>query len=246
AHIFFARRIGMDYAGVMAQLKKLGTAQTAKTYGRHGAAKSFGVSFADIYKLQKQIKQDHALAERLWASGYTEAQVLGALVADPSKVTAALADQWIKTAGSNMYLAGLVAKSPVAQKKMLEWMKSPKEMYRAAGYHMLGVMMRDDGALPDADCRRILQTIEKEIHSSPNRARYAMNNALIGIGSYRPALTQEALAAAKRIGKVDVDHGDTSCKTPEAVETIQKVVAYEARKKRKGAQGGQRRALKKA
>lgn len=98
---------------------------------------------------------------------------------------------------------------------------------------MLGVMMRDDAALPDADCRRILQTIEKEIHSSPNRARYAMNNALIGIGSYRPALTQEALAAAKRIGKVDVDHGDTSCKTPEAVETIQKVVAYEARKKGK-------------
>lgn len=226
----------MDYAGVMAQLKKLGTAQTLKTYGRHGGAKSFGVSLADIYKLQKQIKRDHALAERLWDSGYTEAQVLGALVADPSKVTAALADKWIKTASWYMvadYLAGLVAKSPVAQKKMLEWMKSPKEMYRAAGYHMLGVMMRDDAALPDADCRRILQTIAKEIHSSPNRARYAMNNALIGIGSYRPALTQEALAAAKRIGKVDVDHGDTSCKTPEAVETIQKVVAYEARKKGK-------------
>ncbi|MGH9796447.1 MAG: DNA alkylation repair protein [Candidatus Acidiferrales bacterium] len=235
----------MDYAGVMAQLKKMGTAQTAKTYSRHGGSKSLGVRFADIYKLQKQIKQDHALAERLWASGYTEAQVIAALVADPSKVTAALADKWIKTAAWYMpvdYLAGLVAKSPVAQKKMLEWMKSPKEMYRAAGYHILGVMMRDDAALPDADCRRILQTIEKEIHSSPNRARYAMNNALIGIGSYRPALTQEALAAAKRIGKVDVDHGDTSCKTPEAVETIQKVVAYEARKKgkAKGAASGAR------
>lgn len=226
----------MDYAGVMAQLKKLGTAQTAKTYARHGSAKCFGVRFADIYKLQKQIKQNHPLAARLWASGYAEAQVIAALVADPRKVTAALADKWIKTAdsyGMADYLAGLVAKSPVAQKKMLEWMKSPKEMHRAAGYHMLGVMMRSDAAPPDADCRRILQTIEKEIHSSPNRARYAMNNALIGIGSYRPALTQEALAAAKRIGKVDVDHGDTACKTPEAVETIQKVVAYEARKKGK-------------
>ncbi len=226
----------MDYAGVMAQLKKLGTAQTAKTYSRHGGSKSFGVRFADIYKLQKQIKQNHALAERLWASGYGEAQVLAALVADPGKVTAALADKWIKTAGSYGvadYLAGLVAKSPVARKKMDEWMKSSKELYRATGYHMLGVMMREGATMSDDDSRRILQTIEREIHASPNRARYAMNNALIGIGSYRPALTQEALAAAKRIGKVEVDHGDTSCKTPEAVETIQKVVAYEARKKGK-------------
>ncbi len=226
----------MDYAGVMAQLKRLGTAQAAKTYARHGASKMFGVSFANIYKLQKQIKHDHALAAKLWASGYGEAQVLAALVADPAQVTSSLADQWIKTAdsyGTADYLAGLVAKSPVARKKLQQWMESPKEVYRTAGYHMLAVMLGHGAAVSDADCRRILQTIEKEIHSSPNRARYAMNNALIGIGSYRPALTQEALAAAKRIGKVEVDHGDTSCKTPEAVDTIQKVVAYEARKKGK-------------
>ena len=227
----------MDYATAMAQLKKLGTAQTVKTYARHGGSKMFGVSFANIYKLQKQIKQDHAVAERLWASGYSEAQVLAALVADPAQVTSSMAEQWIKTADSYAtadFLAGLVAKSPVAQKKMQQWMKSPKEVYRTAGYHMLAVMLRDGAAISDADCRRILQTIEKGIHSSPNRARYAMNSALIGLGC-RPGLTAEALAAAKRIGKVHVDHGDTCCKTPDALEMIPKALAWQQRKKKKTA-----------
>jgi hypothetical protein len=81
---------------------------------------------------------------------------------------------------------------------------------------------RDD--ISDADCRAILKTIEKEIHDSPNRARHAMNSALIAIGIYRPALTQEAIAAARRIGKVEVDHGETSCVTPDAVPYIQKTL----------------------
>lgn len=228
----------MDYAAAMAQLKKLGTAQSVKTYRRHGAGKTLGVSFANIYKLQKQIKQDHALAAKLWASGYADAQVLAALVADPAKVTSSMADQWMKIAdsyGTVDYLAGLVAKSPDAQKKMQQWMESPKELPRTAGYHMLAVMLRDGAAVSDADCRRILQTIEKEIHSSPNRARYAMNTALIGIGGYKPALTKEALAAARRIGKVEVDHGDTCCKTPDALEMIPKALAWQQRKKKKTA-----------
>jgi hypothetical protein len=32
----------------------------------------------------------------------------------------------------------------------------------------------------------------------------------------------DAVAAATRIGKVDVNHGDTNCKTPEAVFYIEK------------------------
>jgi hypothetical protein len=45
-------------------------------------------------------------------------------------------------------------------------------------------------------------------------------------------LRDEAIAAARRIGKVEVDHGDTDCKTPDAVEYILKV---EARRKKPSA-----------
>jgi hypothetical protein len=59
-----------------------------------------------------------------------------------------------------------------------------------------------------------------------------MNNALISIGIRNPKLRKQAIAAAKRIGKVDVDHGETSCKTPDAAPYIAKAAAYGAKKKK--------------
>ena len=71
---------------------------------------------------------------------------------------------------------------------------------------------------------KILATIEKEIHRSANWARRAMNSALIAIGVYKPALRKKVIEAAKRIGKVEVDHGETSCRTPDAIGYIEKVL----------------------
>ena len=51
-----------------------------------------------------------------------------------------------------------------------------------------------------------------------------MNGALIALGAYKASLRKDVIAAAKRIGKVEVDHGETACKTPDAVEYIAKVV----------------------
>ena len=47
---------------VLARLRSLGSAQTRKTYGRHGVTgKMYGVKYGDLYKLVKQIKVDHGL-----------------------------------------------------------------------------------------------------------------------------------------------------------------------------------------
>ena len=74
----------MTYLEVMKELKALGTAQNRKVYKRHGAGENlYGVSFADLDKLQKKIKIDHELAEKLWASGNTDAQSLATMIIDP-------------------------------------------------------------------------------------------------------------------------------------------------------------------
>ena len=52
-----------------------------------------------------------------------------------------------------------------------------------------------------------------------------MNQAVIMIGGRSPALRKAALASAKRIGRVEVDHGDTACRTPEAGPYIEKMWA---------------------
>lgn len=69
-----------------------------------------------------------------------------------------------------------------------------------------------------------LKEIEQTIHSQPNRVRYAMNNFVIAVGiSYLP-LHEEAIRVANAIGKVSVDMGETSCKTPLATSYIQKAI----------------------
>jgi len=49
-----------------------------------------------------------------------------------------------------------------------------------------------------------------------------MNNVLIAIGLRNEFLEKRAVETVIRIGKVEVDHGDTSCKTPDAVVYIAK------------------------
>ena len=70
-----------------------------------------------------------------------------------------------------------------------------------------------------------MDRIEREIHGRKNRVRDAMNSALIAIGIRNERLEETALAAAARIGRVEVDHGETNCTTPAATAYIRKAVA---------------------
>ena len=83
-----------------------------------------------------------------------------------------------------------------------------------------------DESIADSWFAERLVQIEKNIHSAPNLQRYLMNNALIAIGCRNAVLRKSAAAAAKRLGKIEVDHGDTDCKTPDASESIEKSWAH--------------------
>jgi 3-methyladenine DNA glycosylase AlkD len=219
----------MNAKEILATLKKAGKPSTAAIYKRHGSGNNvFGTLSSEIGKLQKKIKVDHALALELWKTGNAEARMLALQVADPEKVSRADADRFVKDGPVRFvdsYLSGLLARSPGADKTMRDWMKSADESTREIGYAILSARLKQDaGSVSDADAAAALATIEKEIHRSPNWARRAMNSTLISIGIYKPALRKKVFEAAKRIGKVEVDHGETSCKTPDAIPYIEKAL----------------------
>lgn len=220
----------MTFDQTMAALKKLGTAQNRKIYARHGAGENmFGVSFANLNALRKQIGTDHPLADQLWRTGNVDAMSLATMIADPDAFTAGTADEWLRQVDYSVLgglLAGVIARSRLAPRKIAKWTRSKQELTRQTGYDLLcGTLKESPDALDDGTCSEYLQTIEEQIHASPNMARYAMNQALIAIGIYKPALRAAAIATAKRIGKVEVDHGETNCKTPDAVAYINKAAA---------------------
>jgi 3-methyladenine DNA glycosylase AlkD len=225
----------MSLAEAMTALERAGSAQTRKTYARHGAVEPmFGVSFATIKTLVKRIGVDHELAIQLWNTGNHDARVLAMKIADPAHIKPSDLDRWAKETRMRMcggYVAMLAAEGPHAQVKVREWLASTDATMRENGWKLVGMCATLDEKAPDDWFAKRIEQIEKSIHSAPNDERAAMNMALITIGGRSAELRKAATAAAKRIGKVEVDHGDTECKTPDAVAYIYKMWAHATAKK---------------
>jgi hypothetical protein len=89
----------------------------------------------------------------------------------------------------------------------------------------------ESGGLDDAFFAERVRAVELGMAAAPNRTRYAMGLAMICIGLRGAALEKQVLAAVKRLGPIEVDHGETGCRTPDIAEYIAKTKAYRARKK---------------
>lgn len=224
----------MSLSDVMAILEKLGTEQTRKTWARHGArGPMFGVLFGELFKLMKRIDVDHELARELWATGNVDARNLAMKIADPLAMTSDELDRWAIETPMRMcslYVATLAAEGPHARNKVREWLDSSNERLRASGWTLLGRLSDLDESFPEDQLVRGVEVIEKSIHSAPNEVKGDMNRALITIGGRSSAMRKAVLSAAKSIGEVALDHGDTACKTPDIAQTVEKMWARSAAK----------------
>jgi 3-methyladenine DNA glycosylase AlkD len=216
----------MSLKEAMAALEKAGSAQARKTYTRHGASEPmFGVSFGDLKKLLNQIKIDQELAEALWDTGNFDARNLAAKVCDPANFPPKVLDAWAATPIAWVwggYVGQIAAEGPHGKAKAEKWLAAKDDATKSAGWCAVGAMAMIDEATPDSWFADRLAEIEKGIRAASNRHKYLMNNALIAIGCRSAALRKAATAAAKRLGTIEVDYGDTECKTPDAIERLEK------------------------
>lgn len=217
------------------ELERLGTAQTRKTYLRHGACEPlFGVKFGDLRPIAKRVGVNQEIADALWATGNMDAMTLALLVADPKQMKSRQMDTWLKSANYSLLfsmLAGVVARSPHALSKWKKWSAAKNEKSLSAAYALLASwLVQDAAAVPGSCIEDALAAIESSIHEAPNQARQTMNQALIAIGIYREKERKRVYQVAKKIGKVEVDHGQTSCKTPDAATYIDRALASSRRK----------------
>jgi 3-methyladenine DNA glycosylase AlkD len=208
----------------MNELERAGTAQNRKVYARHGIGeRMFGVSFAALRALARTIMVDHELARGLWATGNHDARVLATMVADPERLDRRTLDRWSKELDNYVItdaLAQMVSRSALLREKLEDWTTADDEWLGRAGWRLLSYLALEHDDVSDDLFEERLGVIESEIHGRPNRTRDAMNGALIAIGLRNSKLEKKAVAAAKRIGKVEVDHGETSCETPDAAAYI--------------------------
>lgn len=190
----------------------------------------FGVKYGDLNPLAKKIKVDHSLAKALWKTGNGDARTLALMIADPSAATKAGLESWAKDLGCYAHadaLGKFAARTPHAQDLLEAWTSADHEWIERAGWHLLAELATHDD-LDDPFFARCLKQIGSRIQGSKNFVKDAMNTALIAIGGRSEALRPQAEAVATKIGRVEVDWGETSCETPPAIPYIAKIWAHKA------------------
>ena len=216
---------------VMKSLERAGNPLRIQTFANHGAPpeQMFGVSVADMKVIAKKIKGEQELAYALFETGNGDAQYLAGMVADGAPMTKSLLDKWARGSIWQMvseYTVPWVAtESDHARNQALKWMKAKKESVATSGWNTYSghVTVTPDDELDLDEIAGLLDQVEDEIDSAMNRVRYTMNGFIIAVGGGVKPLSKRAKAVAKKLGKVDVQMGGTSCKVPLALEMITKI-----------------------
>jgi 3-methyladenine DNA glycosylase AlkD len=157
------------------------------------------------------------------------------MIADAGRMTAKQLDAWARDLDNYVIsdaFSGLVARGPHARRKAETWSGRRGEWVSATAWNVMSSLALNEEDLADAWCADQIAIIAREIHDRPNRTRHSMNNALIAFGVRNPKLEKKARAAAKKIGPVAVDHGQTSCQTPDADAYMTKTLEHRKKRKR--------------
>jgi 3-methyladenine DNA glycosylase AlkD len=229
----------MTATDILNEIEPLGTEQYRKILSKHGVGDAcFGVKIEDLKKIQKRVKKDYQLALDLYATGIYDAQYLAGLIADDMQMTKKDLRRWALGAGCDALcqftVAWVATGSKHGRELALEWIDAKKERVAIAGWATLSGLVStiDDADLDLAELKALLARVEKTIHQQPDRVRYAMNGFVIAVGSYVKPLHDMAMTTARKIGRVEVDMGDTACKVPYAPEYIEKATARGIKKRK--------------
>ncbi|MBU1177887.1 DNA alkylation repair protein [Patescibacteria group bacterium] len=165
-----------------------------------------GASVKSIREVAKETGRDHQLALDLWKTGIAEARILAAIIMDPEKITAKQIDSWVKDLDSwdiNDQMCMNFDKSPLAWKKLYDWVKSEQEFTKRAGYTMIACLAWHDKEAEDKKFVETLPLIKKAATDERNMVKKAVNWALRNIGKRNLALNKIALKTAKEIVRLD-------------------------------------------
>lgn len=224
----------MNFEDIYTKLEKCGTEQNKKVYIRHGAkGELFGVSFEHLKSLKKEVTSpegekgiNHSIAQKLWKTKNIDARILACTIAEPTKITRNEANKWIPAINYYVladYFAELIAQTRFGQDIMYLWIQSQNEYIKRVGFAILNYFAQNDQSKSDLFFNAFLQKIKQEIQFAPNRAKEAMNNCLIAIGGRNETLRDSVLEAAESIGPIEINQGETACKTFAIKESLNKI-----------------------
>lgn len=192
-----------DVSAVIAWLKRRGKKSVREGMARFAipAYKAFGIPVGDLRKYAKELGRDHELAAKLWESGWYEARLLAAFVAEPERVTPAEMDRWCQDFDSwavcDTVCFHLYDRTPYAWPKIKAWAKRKPEFEKRAAFALLASIALHDKQAADDPFAASLPLIEQAATDERNFVKKAVVWALRGIASRSPELYAAAVGTAE-------------------------------------------------
>jgi 3-methyladenine DNA glycosylase AlkD len=199
----------MDPNDVVGRLRSMGTERDRARMARFGinVTEAAGVSVAALRRMARELPRDHGLAVGLWATGLHEARILASMVDEPRRVTVRQMDAWARDFDSwdlcDQCCANLFWRAPFADSRSLMWSTRRAEFVKRAGFSLMASAAVKDRSAPDERFLTYLPAVEREATDPRNFVRKAVNWALRQIGKRNRRLHRAAVAAARRIARVD-------------------------------------------
>lgn len=206
----------MTLQETLQKLKSLGNPATLKHNAKYGAGENqFGVKHGDIRALAKKIGANHELALSLWDTGNADAQLLAALLLDPSALSAKDLDRIVRSIHFSHvadWLISYVVKQHADKEALrLKWMADADRWAARAGWSLTaGRVVRSPEGL---DLKSLLDRIEAEMATADPAVQWTMNSTLAEIGIHFPEHRARAIAIGEALGiyrKYPVSKGCTS------------------------------------
>lgn len=190
---------------IINELKKNGSEYNRNGMKRFGinVDKAFGVNVPVMRSLAKTIGKDHALAQKLWESGYHEARHIASMIDDPKLVTKAQMNKWVKDFNSwdicDGTCSNLFRKTPYAIEKIFEWCERKEEFVRRSGFSLMCYVAVHHKTRDDEEFLEFFPLIKKYSSDDRNFVKKAVNWALRQIGKRSIYLNQESIKLAREI-----------------------------------------------
>ncbi|QEP07370.1 DNA alkylation repair protein [Glutamicibacter sp. ZJUTW] len=166
---------------------------------KHGD--DFGVNLGKLRALAKALKSNQELANELWATGDTATRLVALLIAKPRSFSLDQLQAWSKDATTPKvqawFLSYIVKKSKLLEELRVLLMDESDPVQQAAAWELTAHQVVK--APEQLNLEQLLDTIESEMRTAPDRLQWAMNTTLAQIGIEHERLRPRALAIGESL-----------------------------------------------
>ncbi|MFD6455417.1 DNA alkylation repair protein [Nocardia sp. NPDC060220] len=209
---------------VLAELADLDNPKMRAVNEKHGD--DHGVNLTELRALAKRLKTQPALARQLWDTDDTAAKLLALLICRPKMFERDELDAMIRQARTpkvhDWLVNYVVKKNSHAEELRVAWFDDPDPVVASAGWALTTerVAKKPDGL----DLTGLLDLVEAQMKTAPDRLQWAMNHCLAQIGIDHPGHRARAVDIGERLQVLKDYPTPPGCTSPFAPTWITEIV----------------------